>query len=135
MPPHSFTHCQPIPVPISKNWTSPCLLIPVVGGSVHHFTTPTASVTVFFCFLLAARPPLPTSYWLLDFSHLGLYLCPCSKCHSLHPEDGGSKFPLKCWYPAATLYGITNQKTSTGIFTAVKTSNLALCKFVLIFFL
>jgi len=32
--------------------------------------------------------------------------------------------PLKWWYPAATLHGITNQKASTWIFTAVKTSNL-----------
>jgi len=33
--------------------------------------------------------------------------------------------PPKPWYPTAALHGVTTQKTSTWIFTAVKTSNLA----------
>jgi len=33
--------------------------------------------------------------------------------------------PLKHWYPAKSLYGITIQKTATWIFTAMKTSNFA----------
>jgi hypothetical protein len=33
--------------------------------------------------------------------------------------------PLKRWYPAMTLHGVTIQKTSTWIFTSVKTSNLS----------
>jgi len=33
--------------------------------------------------------------------------------------------PPKRWYPTKTLHGVTAQKTSIRIFTAVKTSNLA----------
>jgi hypothetical protein len=35
--------------------------------------------------------------------------------------------PSSCWYPTATLHGVTTQKTSTPIFTVVETSNLANC--------
>jgi hypothetical protein len=41
--------------------------------------------------------------------------------------------PLKLWYPTTTLHGLTTQKTLTWIFTAVKTSALALCTSVHIF--
>jgi hypothetical protein len=34
--------------------------------------------------------------------------------------------PLKHWFPTATLHGTTNQKTSTWIFTAMKTSSLSI---------
>jgi hypothetical protein len=32
--------------------------------------------------------------------------------------------PPKCWYLPTSPYGVTTQKTSTDIFTAVRTSNL-----------
>jgi len=43
--------------------------------------------------LLAAISPFPASYWLPDsaLSYTVSIYMPPSQCHSLHPEDGGSK--------------------------------------------
>jgi hypothetical protein len=47
-----------------------------------------------------------------------------TRCHN--PEDWRWRHhgPLKHWYPTTTLHGVTTQKTSTWIFTTVKTSSL-----------
>jgi hypothetical protein len=41
-----------------------------------------------------------------------------------HPRRWRQHGPLKRRYPTTTLHGVTTQKTSTRIFTAVKASNL-----------
>jgi len=55
-------------------------------------------------------------------------MTPCS----VVPLSSGQCWPWRCkqqrapkCYPTTTLHGVTTQKTSTWIFTAVKTSNLA----------
>jgi len=50
---------------------------------------------------------------------------PFSQHHSLHPEGGGRFLLPKPLYHTAALQGITTHKTSTLIYTAMKTSNLA----------
>jgi hypothetical protein len=51
-------------------------------------------------------------------------LAPFSQLQSLYPENGGSKILQKQWYLTITLYSVISQKTSTSMFTAMKTPNL-----------
>jgi hypothetical protein len=102
------------------------LSVPVVDGPVHNITP----------LLLLVSLSFPASYWLPDHHFLlptGCQTLPLLILHAYIYIPYPQPFMLpwrqrqqdcpKHWYPTATLHIITTQKTSTWIFTAVKTSN------------
>jgi len=90
--------------------------VPVAAGPVHHITPLLPLISLSF----------PTTYWLADYFPLLYSLpvsVPLSHCHSLHPEDGGSKVIQK-FVPYHNTTKHHNPNTLTWIFTATKISIL-----------
>lgn len=91
---------HPSPFHIGKNRSphQPFCTCSSQSGTAH-CSPHTASITILSHFILAAR--------LCHLFYSMLISVSLSHYHSLHPEDWDSRVLKKCWYPTATLRGIT----------------------------
>jgi len=85
-----FTHCHSSPFLIGEDWTPHWPFCTCSGwSSTQYHSPPTVSITILSCFLLAPRPPFPSSYWLPDSAPS------YTSCLYLHPLPTAIHVTLK----------------------------------------